>query len=185
MPDGQLKSTAPAGAVDSLTGICPATVCVSLTVLSMNPMTSTLLRLVISTPARTAFCLFLAGSLSGCGGGTVEGTGTTASGKVEFDGQPIPAGTVTFLHHDSGNFVGCEIDDGYYSGEGPYPGKNTLMIMGKETSDGDPMWQDPWKKVIDVGDSEFAEDFSIASDDVEPFDPSTRVEDEDLKELGL
>lgn len=133
--------------------------------------------------AAPGLSLLLACCLSGCLGG-VEPPKTPrvdASGKVDFDGQPLPAGTVTFLHHDTGHMAICMIKDGYYeseSGEGPNPGTNTVTIMGKETADGYPMWQRPWTKDVQVGEEDFAEDFSIKSSEVKALDPSTIQVDE-------
>lgn len=124
-------------------------------------------------------CLALVGAMSGCGGGAADGHVTervNVSGTVKFDGQPLPAGTVTFMNHQTGNMAICEIDDGEYeneSGEGPNPGTNTVQIMGKESADGNPMWARPWTKEINVGDSDFEQDFEIQSSEVEPFDPSS------------
>jgi len=147
---------------------------------------------VFQATAPMAVCLCLASTLSGCGGGAVDpptDDRINASGKVEVDGQPIPAGTITFLHTETGYNAICNIDDGEYesdSGKGPNAGNNTVLIEGKETADGNSMWREPWvKQNVQVGDSEFTEDFSIASDDMEPFDPSNnqRVPDEDLQDL--
>ncbi|MGD9857631.1 MAG: hypothetical protein AB7U20_22025, partial [Planctomycetaceae bacterium] len=106
-----------------------------------------------------------------------------ASGTVEFEGKPLTSGTVRFLHHTTGHVAMCEIKDGQYaseSGEGPNPGENTVMIMGKEADGETAMWQHPWKKDVTVGDSDFTENFSFGSSDVKPFDPSTITKDEDL-----
>ena len=147
-------------------------------------------RRVFQATARMAVCVCLASSLSGCGGGAVDEPTTArinVSGKVELDGQPVPAGTVTFLHADTGYSAICNIYDGEYesdSGKGPNPGNNTVLIDGKEEADGNSMWQQKWKKMnFQVGDSEFTEDFSIASDEVTPFDPSSIQVDEELQDL--
>lgn len=106
-----------------------------------------------------------------------------ASGTVEFDGKPLASGTVRFLNHTTGHVAMCEIDDGHYeseSGEGPNPGDNTVMIMGMGADGKTAMWQNPWKKDVKVGDTEFAENFSISANQVKPFDPSTMTKDEDL-----
>lgn len=125
-------------------------------------------------------CATLACTLPGCGGATADGKTTDrikASGKVELEGKPIPAGTVTFLHNDTGNIAVCPIDDGTYESEsdqGPNPGLNAVIIDAKETEDGDPMWANSWRKQnVQVADgAEFTEDFKITGGEVKPFDPS-------------
>jgi hypothetical protein len=124
---------------------------------------------------------------SGCGGGgggKKEGASkprVSASGKVEFDGNPIPAGTVSFMNLQTGNIAVCPIYNGSYSskrGEGPNPGENTVNIVGRESEDGDPMWAGAWTKKVTVDESGYKGDFSISSDQVRPFDPS-KVEIDD------
>lgn len=132
----------------------------------------------VSAATSSLLCVALVCSLSGCGGGGKDAKKTptvNASGKVEFDGKPIPAGTVTFIHATSGNMATCTISNGSYSsprGEGPNPGDNAVTIMGKEKADGNQMWAKAWTKQVKVGDKEFKEDFSIKADEVKPFDPS-------------
>jgi len=148
-------------------------------------MSCEVVRRVSKATARVAVCLCLVSSLSGCGGGAADPPKTprvNASGKVEFDGQPLPAGTLTFTHVDTGHNAICNIYDGEYesdSGNGPEPGNNLVFVKGQEEAEGTGMWQNPWKKDVVVGDSDFTEDFSIASNEVKPFDPSTVQEDEE------
>lgn len=124
-------------------------------------------------------CLTLVCSLPGCGGGKGDekkSATVPASGKVEFDGKPIPAGTVTFISVATGNMATCTISNGSYScasSAGPNPGDNAVTIMGKETADGNPMWGRAWTKQVKVGDKEFKEDFSIKANEVKPFDPKS------------
>jgi hypothetical protein len=98
-----------------------------------------------STAAAFAACCALACCLPGCGGAPAEKgvkPRVEASGKVTFDGQPIPAGTVTFLNHESGNSAECPISDGVYecdSDAGPNPGRNTVMVVAKESETSNPM----------------------------------------------
>jgi hypothetical protein len=124
----------------------------------------------------------LAVILSGCGGGAAgDGKATTrvnASGKVEVDGKPIPAGTVTFLHNDTGNMAVCPIDDGTYESEsdqGPNPGLNAVIIEARETEDGNPMWATNWKQQnVQVADGkDFTEDFKVDGSKMKPFDPKS------------
>ena len=134
----------------------------------------------VSTVALSVVCLSLAGSLAGCGGGAVDDSKKTprvnATGKVEFDGKPIPAGTVAFMHQETGNVGTCTISDGTYTsddGQGPNPGLNTVMITAKETADGSPLWAKPWtKQQVQVGDADFTENFSIKATEVKPYDPN-------------
>jgi len=131
--------------------------------------------------AAAVVCATLVCTLPGCGGAAGDGKATTrvnASGKVEIDGKPIPAGTVTFLHNETGNSAVCVIDDGEYeseSGQGPNPGINTVMVDAKETEDGTSMWASSWKKQnVTVADgADFTEDFKITGSEVKPFDPKS------------
>jgi hypothetical protein len=126
-------------------------------------------------------CASLAVMLAGCGGdaGNAKATARVkASGKVELDGQPIPAGTVTFLHNDTGNAAVCPIDDGTYESEadqGPNPGLNAVTIDARQTEDGDPMWANSWREMnVQVADgADFTKDFKITGAEVKPFDPKS------------
>lgn len=126
-------------------------------------------------------CASLALVLSGCGGDAVDTNAKNrinATGKVELDGKPIPAGTVTFLQIETGNMAVCPIDDGTYaseSGSGPNPGINTVIIDARETEDGDPMWASNWtKQNVQIADgADFAEDFKITGSEMKPFDPKS------------
>jgi len=140
----------------------------------------------VSATVRLAVCLGLAAGLSGCGGGVEppETERVNASGKVEFDGKPVPAGTVSFLHESTGHNAICTISDGTYestSGKGPNPGKNVVMITAQESAEGNPMWGQPWKKRVEVGDADFAEDFTIPADQVRPFDPKNAIQADEEK----
>ncbi|MGE0378918.1 MAG: hypothetical protein AB7I48_16795 [Planctomycetaceae bacterium] len=53
-----------------------------------------------------------------------------------------------------------------------------MTVMGQLAPDGNPMWARAWTKQVDVGDSDFAEDFSIKSTEVKPFDPKSIQVDE-------
>ena len=116
--------------------------------------------------------------LAGCGGDAVDvkkSPRVNASGKVEFDGKPVPYGTVTFINQATGNLAVCNISGGQYSnarGEGPNPGDNAVTIVGKEQADGNPMWAKAWATQVKVGDKDFKEDSSIKAADVKPFDPN-------------
>jgi len=132
---------------------------------------------VVVKQAATGVCgLAIVCAFAGCGAAEKEVSGTprvAASGKVEFDGKPLEAGTLSFLNQDSGNTTVITIRGGAYdvdADEGPNPGPNAVMIMG--TADGKPMWANAWKGKASVGDTDFAQDFQIAGSDVKPYDPN-------------
>jgi hypothetical protein len=115
----------------------------------------------------------LAGA-SGCGetgAGAVKRPRAAASGKVEFDGKPIPAGSVVFLHLDSGIYSTCPISNGSYKsvrGDGPIAGKNVVSVIGLEAADGKPLWGGAWSREVEVQGATFHEDFKVKPDDVKP-----------------
>lgn len=134
---------------------------------------------VASAVACMAFTLVLAG----CGGGVEPPTTArvNASGKVTFDGKPVPAGTVTFLHNETGHMAVCPINDGAYeneSGQGPNPGQNTVTIVGMDAEGGTEMWSGAWTKTVQVGEGDFTEDYAITSAEVKPYDPQSRPVDD-------
>jgi hypothetical protein len=110
-------------------------------------------------------------SICGCGGKGKEGKGATkprlsASGKVEIDGKPVPAGTVTFISKDTGNNSSCPISNGTYANkksDGPNSGENAVIVTAKEKSDGEDQWT--WHSKVDVGEKGYTGDFSIKSAD--------------------
>ncbi|MBM4074336.1 MAG: hypothetical protein FJ267_01670 [Planctomycetes bacterium] len=134
-----------------------------------------------------AACLMLTVlvSLSGCGGdGGGKAAGrkrSSASGKVMFDGKPIPAGTVSFAHSESGTVSVCPITNGSYSsksGDGPIPGENTVNIAGLEAPDGKSLWSGPYSQKVTVEASGYKGDFTVLPADVKP--PVDAVVDEEL-----
>jgi len=113
---------------------------------------------------------------SGCGSDAAEGgkaqTRATASGTVTFKGQPIPAGSVTFTHLDSGVYSNCPIDDGTYESErneGPVIGKNTVNIVGLESEGGKPQWSGVWSQQVDVAGEDFVLNLEVKEDEVKPY----------------
>jgi hypothetical protein len=116
-------------------------------------------------------------SLSGCGGSSAEPPKTprvNASGKVEFDGQPLAAGTVTFVHEEKGNTSACDISGGEFAteeGEGPTPGPNVVQVQA-QTEDGKQMWAAAWRTKVTIGEGDYTETFKIESKDVKPYDPN-------------
>ncbi|MCS7238778.1 MAG: DUF1416 domain-containing protein [Thermoguttaceae bacterium] len=68
--------------------------------------------------------------LTGCGG--KEG-GVTVSGKVTFDGKPVPQGYVTLAPADGkGPSAGGEIRDGQFTIRGVLPGEKIVSVTGGE-----------------------------------------------------
>lgn len=104
---------------------------------------------------------------SGCGAAPAGGNArpqATASGKVTFDGQPVPSGSIAFRHEESGNTAECMISDGAYeseSGAGPLIGKNTVSIVGLDGPGGKPLWGGAWSREVDVQGDTFTQDFDV------------------------
>ena len=130
-----------------------------------------------------AVAVSLITGLAGCfGGAPIDEKNVTdrvpVSGTVEFDGQPIVAGTVTFMNQKTGNMAVCQIDDGYYESEsdqGANPGLNTVIVEAKEDEDADPMWAQSWTTQVEVGKEEHTEEFKIGKLEVQPFDPAANA----------
>jgi hypothetical protein len=80
----------------------------------------------VGTVSRGVSCLvalLLLGAASGCGKKTV-----TVSGKVTYQGQALPVGTVRFLTSDQ-RVVGADIgEDGTYSVSGVSPGEAKISV---------------------------------------------------------
>ena len=110
--------------------------------------------------------------LAGCGGGVEANPKlprVAASGKVDFDGTPIPAGSLVFYHVASGTPGTAEITDGTYSvgdDEGPVVGENSVAISGFDKPEGSPLWEGKWSKTVNVEASGFQGDFSVKKDEI-------------------
>jgi hypothetical protein len=64
--------------------------------------------------------------LAGCGGGT------SVSGSVTYNGQPVPKGYVAFYPMDGkGPTVGGQISNGKYAVKGVTPGKNRVEVSSQ------------------------------------------------------
>ena len=120
----------------------------------------------------------------GCGGGggskVPPATRVDATGQVEFNGEPVPVGTVTFINKASGAIAVCPISNGTYTSErkkGPVPGPSSVTVVGKESAEGAFLWKGGWPKQVEVDESGFSEDFSIASKDVKPDDGKQLIDD--------
>lgn len=126
-------------------------------------------------------CASLALTFSGCGGDAGNAKVSprvVASGKAEVDGKPIAAGTVTYLHIETGNMAVCPIDNGTYASEsdlGPNPGINTVTIDARESQDGNPLWATSYSEQnITVPDgADFNKDFNVTGSQMKPFDPAS------------
>jgi len=147
-------------------------------------MGCTVLRRFPSAAVWVVLCLLLPSGFVGCSGAEVDmgkNPRITASGNIEFDGQPVLAGTVSFMNIETGYTADCKISGGSYesgSSDGPNPGENLVMVDAREKADGYSMWSTSWTKKVMVDESGFSEDFSITSDEVQPFDPAI-LEDDD------
>lgn len=125
---------------------------------------------------RTALAVCALAALSGCGGDPPEGgkelPRSSASGKVTFDGQPIPAGSVTFMHADSGTYANYPFEDGEYestSGDGPVIGKNTVIVVGMDQPNGTPMWGGTWSREVEITGDAFEQDFDVKKSETKPY----------------
>lgn len=111
---------------------------------------------------------------SGCGGSASNSKITakprvTATGKVEVDGSPVAAGTVSFINKDSGNTASCAISNGTFSckaADGPNPGENAVVIVAREKPDGEDVWT--WSSKADVGASGYSGDFTVKAKETKP-----------------
>jgi len=111
----------------------------------------------------------------GCGGESVPAgrERMSASGKVTFEGNPVPAGGVLFMHKESGNNGYCTIVNGAYTeedGQGPVVGENTVTVTGLDMVDGKPLWGGSYSKDVTITKDGFKEDFAIVAADVQPSD---------------
>lgn len=129
----------------------------------------------------SAGSLFVAAILVGCGGDAPPPvTRYEAAGKVTFEGQPVPSGTVTFVHKETKTLAACPIENGSYaskSGEGPAAGPSTINITGYDAPNGKPLWGGAWSTDVDVPKSKYEKDFTIAKTEVKKVDPKVQSTD--------
>lgn len=83
---------------------------------------------------RSSLLVLTAGLIAGCGGSD-RPTTYSLTGKVTFDGKPVPAGTVTMLPDASGGGLGAAvaIKDGAFAtepGKGHTGGKYIIQVTG-------------------------------------------------------
>jgi hypothetical protein len=65
------------------------------------------------------------GAAAGCGGGS----GTTVTGTVTFNGQPVESGTISFVPEDGKSApAGGEVRNGSFSVKNVSPGKNRVEV---------------------------------------------------------
>jgi hypothetical protein len=91
----------------------------------------------------TLVAALLATTLTGCS----QPIGTV-SGKVAFQGQPVPAGSITFIHADGTTRSGS-IHEGSYSVAKIPPGACTILVMSLPPPRS--LWN-PEKKVLVGGE---------------------------------
>jgi len=123
-----------------------------------------------------AAVLFAVFVVSGCGAsdGKPSKPRASASGKAIFDGKPIPAGYVTFIHKESGTAATCPITEGEYeslSGEGPLIGDNSVTVSALDKVDGQPLFGGGKPMDAKVEASGYTGDITLAADDVKPATP--------------
>ncbi len=82
------------------------------------------------------------GLLAGCGGSTAGPRRLNVSGKVEFNGAPVPYGEIVFLPDESRGATGASgfatITDGQYrteTGTGPSAGQLIAIVTGYKTGE--------------------------------------------------
>lgn len=124
---------------------------------------------------RTLGLLIVFGLLVGCGGGEKPKPGrerVSASGKVTFDGAPVPAGFVVFNHKESGTPVNCPISEGEYesvSGEGPIVGANMVTVTALDKAEGgQALFGGMTPKEVAVEAGGYTGDFAFTKDEVTP-----------------
>lgn len=110
----------------------------------------------------------------GCGGGGGNSKVTvkpraSATGKVTLDGKPVPSGTINFSNTETGNAASGTITDGVYTisaANGPNPGANGVLIIGKEKAGEDDKWQASGK--ADVPAAGLTQDFEFKAKETKP-----------------
>jgi hypothetical protein len=119
----------------------------------------------------TVWMLLISGSLAlvGCGGAVESGPPRfRLSGKVTFDGKPVPAGTIYF-EPATGPAGSAQIKDGQYdtaNGKGITGGATTVMIEGYDGQAaegqgmGKPIFK-PFKSKEDLPSAEGTKDFEV------------------------
>ncbi|MBN9122237.1 MAG: hypothetical protein J0I06_24375 [Planctomycetes bacterium] len=76
--------------------------------------------------------LMLVGLSFGCGG-----SGSSVSGTVTFNGQPVESGNINFIPADGkGAPVGGEIKGGKYTVRNVTPGKNKVVVTAYSSGEG-------------------------------------------------
>ena len=113
-----------------------------------------------------AVWMLLAMGLVGCGGGAAKSTGPArydVSGKVTYDGKPVPKGVVTFEQLETHALCGCDIVEGVYKskpGEGAVAGRSNVMIGGRDAN-GVLLWDGAYKTSVEVPTQKLEKDFDV------------------------
>jgi len=130
--------------------------------------------------------LLLAVCLAGCSGDSEGETGFKVSGKVTFDGEPVPAGMVVFFKEETQARVACVLTDGYYEtqdGKGHLGGKYEVQITAKDgvpvASDpqGTFLWMERWATEVDLKEASETKDFDVPKSEVKLPQPGDIPED--------
>lgn len=118
---------------------------------------------------------------AGCGGGTKGPPRENVSGKVTYDGKPVPHGFIDFRLPDGSVVSTIQIKDGAYasaSGEGPAAGQNDVGIAGFDKEGGFKLWQGQFKAKAEIAKGNNEKNFEITTEQMKPFDPKKAGLDE-------
>ena len=121
-------------------------------------------------------CLLLCAAITGCG----DGKGSV-SGTVNFDGQPVPEGSLTFIKDDGKTREGAAIKDGKFQTSIP-PGKykvevNAQKVAGTRKQKG----FDGKEEVIELREEMIPEWYNTKTELVEEIKPGNHTMNLDLK----
>ena len=131
-------------------------------------------------------CLLLTVCLVGCDDAPAGPATFKVSGKVTFDGEPVPAGMVIFVKEKGNVRVACAIEDGYYEtqdGKGHLGGKYSVQIDAKDgvktdvSFNGTPMWSSGWATEVDLSEASEKKDFDIPKSEVRMLQPGDIADD--------
>ncbi len=116
---------------------------------------------------RLTIILGLAYSICGCGGTEADSKGWSATGTVDYEGNPLAAGEISFMNIGTGNAASGSITDGTFSISAVTNGSQGVLILGKEKPDGEPTWQ--WSGKADVPEGGLKDvKFTITAKDTKP-----------------
>jgi hypothetical protein len=86
-----------------------------------------------NNPRGALLAALLLTTAAGCSGST-----GSVSGQVTFQGQPVPAGTIAFVHDEDGKTVSGSIQNGSYSVDKVPTGPCTILVVSAPPPKG--MW---------------------------------------------